>query len=684
MSARRAHQLFSVTLAAATFASAAAHAQAFNTTWSQEALSGVGESLESPELRALRSYEEEMFGVGPQQEPTTFDPDCVYGAPEALSSELRPTTVERAGQTVDLSFLENLSLPSIPVRWDSRVIEYLLFFRNDPRGRAHMAAWLRRMERYGPMIRRVLAEHSLPRDLEIVAMVESGYDPTARSAASAQGLWQFVKVSGEYYGLRIDHWVDERLDPVASTHAAARFLRDLYDRFESWELAFAGYNMGYTGLLRTIRKYNTNDYWLLSHLEAGLPFETSLYVAKITAAAIIANNPEKFGFDDLAREGTIELTKVDVPAGTPLRPIAAAAGLSVEELAAVNPHFKKKRVPPGEPLVGIYLPEDRYERFAARWSKSKTPAQHTSYVVRFGERLEDVARRFGLSPAELRALNDLDDDASVGPGFPMIVPATGEIKTVDGQTVVATVPDREIHLPDRRRVFYQVTSNDTAEAVARFFEVTVDELNDWNNLGSNVTLQKGMLLQLFVRPELDLGRATVLTPDEVKIMTLGSQEFFDFHEGQRGRVRVRYRVQPGETMKKLAEKFELSQGSIGRINQFSSHKELSADEWIVVYVPEQKLPELERKGLVARIRSEAELAEDATDSVSASEDQGGDAQRRTPSPGPDDASAAAPPDDEKEEAAPPPPDEDGERAQDEARPGDEAHDDGDGDEHAAP
>ncbi len=584
---------------------ARADGRLFASTWSQEALEGVSQALESPELRALRLAEEELFGPGPRELEPPYDPDCVYGPPDALTSEVPTSALSESARSVDLGFLSDLKLPSLPVRWDSRVIDYLLFFKNDRRGRDMAAAWLKRVERYGPMIRRTLAEHSLPQDLQFVAMIESGYDPLARSAQEAIGVWQFVKPSGEHYGLRIDHWADERMDPERATQAAALYMRDLYDRFGTWELSFAAYNMGYGALLRAIRKYNTNDYWLLSHLEAGLPFETSLYVAKITAMAIVANNPERFGFSNLSLESTIELAKVDVPEGTLLRPIAAAAGVEVDVLKALNPHLKRGRVPPGEPKVQVYVPRANYEQFARRWSKNNQPRQHVGYVVRFGETFEEVARRFSISPSRLRDINELKDTADVRAGFPLIVPATNDVKTLGTDKPVVSVPEKNFAYKDRRQIFYRVAAQDTPPAVARFFDVTVDELIAWNNLTESGVLQRDMLLQVFVRPDLDLGRAIVLTPDQVQVLTMGTNEFFDFHESQRGRVRMRYRVQAGDTMAKVGEKFELSAGSIGRINQFATNKELKLDDWIIVYVPESQIPELEKKKLIARISEPA-------------------------------------------------------------------------------
>lgn len=623
MPARRAPHLFSQSVAFLAALGSALPAKAetglIASTWAQEATEGVGESLESPELRSLRLIEDELFGGGSPDAPEAYDPDCVYGTPDSMTSEAPPAKLERPEGPVDLSFLSELKQPSLPVRWDSRVIEYLLFFKDDKRGRELMGAWLKRMERYGPMIRRVLAEHSLPQDLQFVAMVESGYDPLARSIADAQGMWQFVKQAGSYYGLRIDHWTDERLDPEASTRAAARYMRDLYDRFGSWELAFAAYNMGYGGLLRAIRKYNTNDYWLLSHLEAGLPYETSLYVAKITAVALVANNPEKFGFEKLSMEPTLNLAKVDVPPGTPLGPIASAAGIDREQLEKLNPHLKRARVSPGDSAPNVYIPKDQYTRFAERWSKNKEPAQHVSYVLRFGETFDEVARRHNISGTRLREINQLDSDAKVGAGFAMLVPAGAEVTTLNGQMPVATVPEKTFQYEGRHRVFYRVASQDTPDAVARFFDVTVDELLAWNNLAEGATLQRDMLVQLFVREDLDLGRAVVLSPDQVRILIAGTDEFFDFHETQRGRVRVRYRVQAGDTMQKVADKFELSAGSVGRINQFATNKELTPDSWIVVYVPEKQVPDLEKKGLVARIsdKPQAETAPASAPQVAA-------------------------------------------------------------------
>ncbi len=577
-------------------------------TWSQEALTGVAQEVESPELKALRLAEEELFSQDTPDDPREAKTpvDAIFEAP--------PAHIEIDGKRVDLGFLKGLSLPSLPVRWDRRVIEYLLFFKDDPRGRELAAGWVKRRERFGAMIRRVLDEHGLPADLQYVAMIESGYDPSARSQVDAWGMWQFMHQPGVSYGLRIDRWVDERLDPERSTRAAARFMRDLYDRFGSWELSFAAYNMGYGGLLKAIKKYNSNDYWLLSHLEAGLPFETSLYVSKITAMAIVAHNPERFGFGELTMERTRQLAKIDVAPGTALEDIASAAGLPLEQLRVYNPHLKQSRTPPPDARglsageqntdVQVYVPREQQVQFTQRWAARKAGNTVQPYTVRLGEDLEEVAKRADTSVEQLRALNELGVDEKVKPGFTLFVPAHATPTKDLVESMVATVPAREFSYPDRKRVFYRVGVEDDASKVAQFFEVTQDELLSWNSLSMGAALQPGMLLQLFVTPEVDLRQAVVYEPSEVKILELGSDEFFAYHEAQRGRVRVRYRVQSGDTLSSLGKRFDLSTGSLGRINQFASDRELREGDTMIVYAPKDQVAELTKRGLTAPLHEE--------------------------------------------------------------------------------
>lgn len=512
----------------------------------------------------------------------------------ALSSEALATpSLEAERPNASYAWLADLALSDLPVRWNDEVLRNLLYFRDSTRGRNLMSGWLQRSTRYGEIIRETLQRHSLPEDLRCVAMAESGFDPTVRSYAGAAGMWQFVSATGKEYGLEQSHWVDQRLDPARSTDAAARYFKFLKGRLGSWELTLAAYNMGYGALLRAIRKYNTNDYWLLASLEAGLPFETTQYVAKILACSVVMRNPTAFGYGELERDPPWRLQSVEVSGGIRLNALATAAGMSLEELQALNPELLRGRIPPGDERYPLRLPVEKVEEFAQAWTRRRPSDPLTqSYTVRFGEDLGDIAYRFSTGEKELRELNELDESESLGAGMMLVVPAREprEREEDEGSPPVAAVPATHFRYRGRERIFYETRRGDTLDAIASFFELRKDQLLRWNHIDAEATMDAGLLLQLFVRSSFDLERAIVLKESEVRVLVVGSEAFFRYHEDQAGRVRFRYRVQAGDTMKSLSKRFDLSVGSIARINRFSRYTDLAEGQEIIVYADPSKAP----------------------------------------------------------------------------------------------
>jgi membrane-bound lytic murein transglycosylase D len=160
--------------------------------------------------------------------------------------------------------------------------------------------YLQRMDTYAPMISAKLAQRDMPQDLIYLAMIESGFNPKAQSPAKASGLWQFIGETGRRYGLTVNRKVDERNNPAKATDAALSYLADLYDRFGSWYLAAAAYNTGENRVGRIMREMTGSergtdaDYYKIA---SRLPQETRDYVPKLIAAARIAKEPAKYGFD---------------------------------------------------------------------------------------------------------------------------------------------------------------------------------------------------------------------------------------------------------------------------------------------------------------------------------------------------------------------------------------------------
>jgi len=201
--------------------------------------------------------------------------------------------------------------------------------------------------RYEHMIRAKLEARGLPQDLIYLALIESGFEEDAVSWAGAVGLWQFMPATARAYGLRVDAVVDERMDPVKSTDAALDYLTDLHWRFDSWYLAAAAYNGGPTRVSRILKSFADGRYgdeaiyWeVLDHL----PVETAHYVPRLLAARAVAREPGRFGIDatPVAR---YEYEVVWVAEPTELTDVAAASGVPVEELQALNPHLIAGRTP---------------------------------------------------------------------------------------------------------------------------------------------------------------------------------------------------------------------------------------------------------------------------------------------------------------------------------------------------
>jgi soluble lytic murein transglycosylase-like protein len=213
--------------------------------------------------------------------------------------------------------------------------------------RAVVERWLTRSGRYLPMILDVFRQKGLPEELVFTAMIESGFNPVAVSHAGAKGLWQFMAPTARRYGLRVDRWLDERLDPEKSTVAAANYFKDLYALFGSWELSQAAYNAGEMKVLRAIQGTGTRDFWSLTRSRL-LRDETKNYVPAIHAVTIIGQEPEQYGFA-VTPDEPLSYEQITVPRGTSLKHVAGLSGIPLEDLVRLNSELRLKQTPPDSP-----------------------------------------------------------------------------------------------------------------------------------------------------------------------------------------------------------------------------------------------------------------------------------------------------------------------------------------------
>jgi membrane-bound lytic murein transglycosylase D len=235
---------------------------------------------------------------------------------------------------------------SYQIQQNDHVQRFLEQFQTGYR-RAVVERWLTRSGRYLPMILDVFKQKGLPEELVFTAMIESGFNPVAVSRAGAKGLWQFMAPTARRYGLRVDRWLDERLDPEKSTVAAANYLKDLYTIFGSWELVQAAYNAGEMKVLRAIQGTGTRDFWSLTRSRL-LRDETKNFVPAIHAVTIIGQEPEQYGFA-VTPEEPLSYEQITVPKATSLKHVAALSGIAFEDLVRLNSELRLKQTPPDAP-----------------------------------------------------------------------------------------------------------------------------------------------------------------------------------------------------------------------------------------------------------------------------------------------------------------------------------------------
>lgn len=325
----------------------------------------------------------------------------------------------RGHRPSDSALLEQMPrdpLYNVPIIQSPKVENHLRYFHTRIRG--HFEQWLSRLQHYRPLVESIFAEFNLPTDLVFLSLVESGFNPHAYSRARATGPWQFMKGTGKLYGLRVNQYVDERRDPIKSTVAAARYLRDLYDLFGTWPLAMAAYNAGEGKVMRALERSHADSFDEIARTR-HLRRETKEYVPRFMAATIIAKNPEQYGFDQDDEPVPHQFEEVMVTRPLALREIARAAGLTLQELKRLNPELRREVTPPDvrhyllKVPVGTSQAVDQAVQTLPAWRAplftpekiDARPVKPGWYRVRSGDSLFTVAKRFRLSVQELKAQN---------------------------------------------------------------------------------------------------------------------------------------------------------------------------------------------------------------------------------------------------------------------------------------
>ena len=351
----------------------------------------------------------------------------------------------------------------LPLVINDPVAGYISYFSS--KGRGTLTRSLERAGRYHAMIAAVLAEEKVPQDLIYQAVAESGFQPQAVNGRSgAGGMWQFMPYG--VYGLSRNGWYDERFDPEKSTHAYARYMKELYAQLGDWYLAMAAYDWGPGNVQKAVERTGYADFWELYRRNA-LPQETKNYVPIIIAAAIMAKNPQQYGLQSLAPDAPLVTDTVSTDYSVDLRLVSDLVEAPVQEITDLNPSLLRMSTPADVPFE-LRLPagsKDLYQKRIAEIPVDKRNQWRFHKVVT-GETLQTVARDYHVTPSEIVFVNQLDagDDLSSTDSLIIPVPPTSSSKS--------------------RLTLYKVEHGDTLVTVADRFNITVQQLRRWNHLSA--------------------------------------------------------------------------------------------------------------------------------------------------------------------------------------------------------
>lgn len=392
----------------------------------------------------------------------------------------------------------------IPIVVNDRVEYFIEYFKT--KHQEEFARWLKRSGRYIPMMKELLRENGLPEDLVYLAMIESGFNPKAYSRRRASGPWQFVYRTGMRYGLVVNWWIDERRNPEKSTIAAASYLKDLYDQFRCWYLAAAGYNAGEGKIAKAIRRYRTEDFWKLAKYRY-LKMETKNFVPKMIAAALIAKEPEKYGFDDIEYDDPIRFEKVETPHSTDLSVIARCCEVDYETIRALNPELRRWCTPPNFPGYQIKVPAGKKEICLQNLAKLKPSEKITfrRHRVRMGETLSQIARRYRTRVRPIMQINHIRNPRHLREGTSIVIP----IPASKALSIQSKERKKKVEVKSRAtkreqahftEILYVVREGDTLWDIARAYNLSVEEIRRWNNIRGNLIHPDDKLL-LRIRKE---------------------------------------------------------------------------------------------------------------------------------------------------------------------------------------
>ncbi|MBX3044469.1 MAG: LysM peptidoglycan-binding domain-containing protein [Candidatus Kapabacteria bacterium] len=479
---------------------------------------------------------------------------------------------------------KSISFPKLPKAPDSLIIplddditvDRSIQWLTRGQGKKIFSRWLERSSKWFPMMKRIAEEENMPMEIIYLSMIESGLNPTIISKAKALGLWQFMRATGEAYGLNKNGsvFVDERREPEKATRAAMRHLRDLYNEFGDWYLAMAAYNCGAGCVARAIRRTNKQNpnYW---EVRDNLPRETRGYVPQYIAAARLAIDPVSYGFEidslEFIDEYVYETVALD--SAVNLSALAKAAGISLDSLKMFNTELIKDCTPPDVIPYNLKLPVGTKNNFIANYSlltdEEKMP--FVNHTVQNKETLSSIAKHYNVSINDIVTVNKLKGTkAKVSKGTNLIIPVSGNtlvnLAKIEAEQSVEKSQSNLLVIKNES-VKHKVQKGETLFSIAKKFEMEVSELRRLND----------------IKPEeesINAGEELWVKPVPADVATNGNNNSPGITKFTKKVTSTQHKVKRGETLAQIADDYGVTIESIKQSNNISNTNSIKVGQTI--------------------------------------------------------------------------------------------------------
>ncbi|MDG1734121.1 MAG: LysM peptidoglycan-binding domain-containing protein [Thalassotalea sp.] len=408
-----------------------------------------------------------------------------------------------------------------------------------------------------------LEKHNMPMELVLLPIVESAYDPFAYSHGSASGMWQFLSGTGKDFGLKQDWWYDGRRDVVASTQAAIKYLTYLHKYFDGdWLLALAAYNSGQGRVARAVkdnaRKGKPTDFWNLR-----LPKETRDYVPKLLALADLIKRPDDFNLKLYAIDNKPVISKVDIGSQLDLALAADLAGLTINQLHALNPGFNRWATAPNGPH-SLLIPKNKEEAFKTGLAKlgKDDRLSWQRYKIKNGDNLGAIANRFNTTVTVIKEANNLANNW-IRAGKYLLIPTAAQ--SLDKYKSYEQVRKTKIAKKGSgNKVTHTVKSGDTLWDIGQKYKVTSKEIAKWNGFAPKDMLRLGQKLTIWTGST-TASKSTAATGKSVM-------------------RNINYKVRNGDSLDRIANKFKVSISDIEKWNKLNRKKYLQPGQMLKLSV----------------------------------------------------------------------------------------------------